>query len=74
MKNSDVLIWRFTVVNHFTFEQIDEVLAVGSTLHAAEVHLRNLFPSALYDIVDCVQVRNRSLLVVGVSNYSSLLS
>lgn len=74
MKNESLLIWRFTLENRFTLEEIPEVFCVGNTYRNAEIHLRELFSDSLYDIKDVCNIRNRSLIVVGVSNFKSLVS
>lgn len=65
-------LWRFTLVNRFSLEHIDEVVCFGDTLVDATKHLRRLFDASLYDIDDVVQVRNSNFVMVGLSNYTKI--
>ena len=72
--SKDFSLWRFTLVNRFSLEQIDEVVSFGNTYSQAEKHLRELFPCSLFDVEDCQRVTNKCFVMYGVSNYLSLLS
>lgn len=70
MKQS--LIFRFTLVNHFTLEYVDEVIALGHDLKKAESNMRLLFPVSLFDIIDVQCIKNSKFVMCGTSNYDSL--
>lgn len=72
MKRTKCYLWRFTIVNRFTREQIDECFAFGSDMLAAVRRLRTYFPVQLYDVSAVTIVENHELVVVGLSNYSAL--
>lgn len=72
MKNRKSFLWRFTLVNRFTRETIEECFLFGVNLPAAVKRLRNLFPLEMYDVTEVHIVENDSLVVVGFSNYNVL--
>lgn len=72
MKNCNLYLWRFTLVQRFTRETIDECFVFGANLPAAVKRLRKLFSIQLYDVVEVHIVEKDFLIIVGFSNYNSL--
>ena len=65
--------WRFTFVNRFTLEKVEEVFCFASNLPNATRKVRKLFSCALYDVESCHPVKTPSLVIVGYSNVEDLL-
>lgn len=65
--------WRFTLVNRFTLERINEVFTFACDLPHATKKVRGLFPASLYDVEQTMCVDNSSVVIVGYSNLEDLL-
>lgn len=66
-------VFRFTLVNRFSLEKLDDVFVFGRDVSSATRNLRRLFPTALYDVEEAMLFENSSLVIVGYSNLEALL-